>query len=71
MITADDLRAEIENLKQQRQQAADVYQQATGALLLAESMLARFDGNDMTVNQFAEMIGGNGATADITPLEKT
>lgn len=69
MITAEELRQEIANLEQQQQQALAVYQQATGALALARSMLGRFD-DDMTVNEFAEMIGGNGAVADIQPVEK-
>jgi len=71
MITAADLREEIANLEAQQRQALEVFQQATGALSLARAMLARFEDNvlespaEMTVNEFAEMVAGPGATATI------
>jgi len=67
MITAEDLREEIANLERQRNEYLVAYQQAVGALQLAHAMLARLDDSDLTVDQFAEMIGGAGSTATIVP----
>lgn len=41
MVTEELIRQEIESLKQQQGQALTVYQQATGALLLAEALLRK------------------------------
>ena len=43
----------------------------TGALQFAESLIERLDQKDeeMTVDEFAEMVGGNGATGEIIPLQ--
>jgi len=71
VITVDGLRQEITNLEQQRQQAAETFQQATGALSLAHALLARLESDDgMPLQEFAESIGGNGATATIFPIEE-
>lgn len=69
MITADDIRQNIEALEQQRDQALATYQQALGALQFAHAMLKQLETSDLTVEQFAEMIGGNGATATISALD--
>lgn len=67
MITIDDLRQEIANLEQQKAQAANLYQQAEGALALARAMLARLDGNILTEKEFAEAIAGPGAQSEVIP----
>lgn len=71
-ITADDLKQEIANLEQQMREAANVYQQARGALMLAQAMLQRFGDDDdaIPLEAFAEAVGGNGATAVIEELEE-
>lgn len=60
-----DLRQEIENLETQRQQAANLFQQATGALALARAMLEKLEGVSLTVAEFAEMVGGKNAQATL------
>lgn len=70
------LKREIESLTQQAQEYANLHQQAIGALLLAKSLLESFESEavpvngtrPLTVEQFAEMVGGKGAIAEIVPL---
>lgn len=67
-ITAEALRTEKANLEQQRDQALAVYQQSLGALQLIEAMLQQLESEQpesMTIDQFAERVAGNGATAVI------
>ena len=65
MNLAEELKQEIDNLKAQQKNALEVYQQATGALALAEHLLKRLEADSMTVQEFAEAIGGAGAVATI------
>lgn len=68
MITAEQLRAEIESLERQRQQAADTVQQAIGAISLARALLAQLENAPVTVNEFAQAVGGPGARAEVATV---
>lgn len=59
-----------EYLKEQIAQLERVIIANSGAIEFAQHLLSVIENNNaMTVSDFAQAIGGNGATAEITPLE--
>lgn len=66
-ISADYLRKELSSLQQQHANALAVAQQATGAMALIESLLARLDQKEesMTLEQLREGLGAK--SAEIVP----
>lgn len=72
MITIEALRAEIANLVQQRQAAMVTMHQADGAITLARALLDMLQNEEdgIALNDLAQAIGGNGATATIEPVKK-
>lgn len=65
-----DLDVEIANLTAQKAQAEAVAQQASGAIQMCQEIQRRLrtEAESLTVQEFARMIGGEGAQATITPV---
>lgn len=66
MITLEVVDQEIASITEQQAAHLALYHQASGALQALEhirKLLA--GGDDLTVSQFAEMVGGPGAKADV------
>jgi len=57
MITRELLTKEIQQLMAQRDHAAELHQQAIGAIALAEHLLALLPQEAMTLPEFAKAVG--------------
>lgn len=64
MIDKDYLETELKNMKQQLVNAQAVVQQATGAILLLESLLVKANEKSMTLKEFGEAIGQDNLTIE-------
>jgi len=67
----EELAQNIASLTQQRDQALATYHQAVGALSIAEAVLHSLENDDaLPLDKLAEMVGGEGATAEVRPNDE-